>query len=135
MLDWQEWPKEEIGNWPNLKKGFFGSLLYQYRSCNSLFKGYYPSISCALKLHGAFNLALGDTQNDSIQSLNFGKNWFNSIFDSIMADQNSIQTIIQFNNIGRDSIQVMIKFKCQVIINIGRKVQNFVTKYSQKWLK
>ena len=52
-----------------------------------------------------------------------------------MADQNSIQTIIQFNNIGRDSIQVMIKFKCQVIINIGRKVQNFVTKYSQKWLK
>ena len=52
-----------------------------------------------------------------------------------MADQNSIQTIIQFNNIGRDSIQVMIKFKCQVIINIGRKVQNFATKYSQKWLK
>ena len=44
-------------------------------------------------------VALGDTQNDSIQSLNVGKNWFNSIFDSIMADQNSIQTIIQLKRL------------------------------------
>ena len=60
---------------------------------------------------------------DSIQCSNFGKNGFNSIFDSIMADQNSIPTIIQFNKIGGDSIQLIIQFKCQLIIYIDRKVQ------------
>ena len=32
-----------------------------------------------------------DAQNDSIESLNLGKNLFNSISYSIVADQNSIQ--------------------------------------------
>ena len=50
-------------------------------------------------------LALIDTQNDSIQSLNFVKIGFNSIFDSILVSQNSIQTIIQFKNNCGDSIQ------------------------------
>ena len=50
-------------------------------------------------------VALIDTQNDSIQSLNFGKIGFNSIFDSILVSQNSIQTIIQFKNNCGDSIQ------------------------------
>ena len=52
-----------------------------------------------------FVLAMIDTQNDSIQSLNFGKIGFNSIFDSILVSQNSIQTIIQFKNNCGDSIQ------------------------------
>ena len=41
-------------------------------------------------------VALGDTQNDSTQSWNFGKNWSNSMADSKLADKNSIQTVIQF---------------------------------------
>ena len=32
----------------------------------------------------------------------------------------SIQTTIQINKIGEDSIKLMIQFKCQVIINTGR---------------
>ena len=51
------------------------------------------------------NVAMIDTQNDSIQSLNFGKIGFKSIFDSILVSQNSIQTIIQFKNNCGDSIQ------------------------------
>ena len=51
------------------------------------------------------HLAMIDTQNDSIQSLNFGKNGFNSIIDSILVSQNSIQTIIQFKKNCGDSIQ------------------------------
>ena len=49
-------------------------------------------------------VALIDTQNDSIQSLNFSKNGFNSIIDSILVSQNSIQTIVQFKKICGDSI-------------------------------
>ena len=62
-------------------------------------------------------VALGDTQSDSIRSLNFGKNWFNSISDSTMTDKNSIQTVTQFKKIGDDSIQLTIQFKYRVIIN------------------
>ena len=52
-----------------------------------------------------FKVAMIDTQNDSIQSLNFGKKGFNSIFNSILVSQNSIQTIIQFKKNCGDSIQ------------------------------
>ena len=51
-------------------------------------------------------LAMIDTQNDSIQSLNFGKIGFNSI----LVSQNSIQTIIQFKKNCGDSIQYIIQF-------------------------
>ena len=57
---------------------------------------------------------------DSIQCLNFSKICFNSISDSIMADQNSIQIIIHFKNIGGDSFQLIIQSRCQGIINTGR---------------
>ena len=50
-------------------------------------------------------IALIDTQSDSIQCLNFADNWFNSIFDSILVSENSIQTIIQFKINSSDSIQ------------------------------
>ena len=50
-------------------------------------------------------VALGDAQNDLIESLNFGKNWFNSISDSMMVNQSSIKTIIQFKKNCGDSIQ------------------------------
>ena len=53
---------------------------------------------------------MGDTQNDSIRSLNFGKNGINSISDSI-------QTFIQLKKIGDDSTQLTIQFKYRVIIN------------------
>ena len=65
-------------------------------------------------------VALGDTQNDSTQSWNFGKNWSNSMADSKLADKNSIQTVIQFKKIGDDSIQLINWSICQVIINTGR---------------
>ena len=50
-------------------------------------------------------VALIDTLSDSIQCLNFADNWFNSIFDSILVSENSIQTIIQFKINSSDSIQ------------------------------
>ena len=78
-----------------------------------------------LKLFNRSVVALCNTQNESIQSLNFGKSWFNSISDSIMADQNSIQTFIQLKKIGGDSIQSMIQFKCQGIINTGQTSIHF----------
>ena len=49
-------------------------------------------------------VALDDAQNDSIESLNLGKNLFNSISDSIMANQSLIKTIIKLKNIGDDSV-------------------------------
>ena len=42
-----------------------------------------------------------------------------------MADQNSIQTFIQLKKIGGDSIQSMIQFKCQGIINTGQTSIHF----------
>ena len=56
-----------------------------------------------------------DAQNDSIQSLNFGKNWFNSISDSIMADQNSIQTITQFRVAKVGSLTAITFFVWRVV--------------------
>ena len=50
-------------------------------------------------------LGVGGTLSDSVQCLNFAKKWFNSIFDSILLTQNSIQTIIQFKINSGDSIQ------------------------------
>ena len=83
------------------------------------------TFSSQLKLFNRSVVALCNTQNESIQSLNFGKSWFNSISDSIMADQNSIQTFIQLKKIGGDSIQSMIQFKCQGIINTGQTSIHF----------
>ena len=40
-----------------------------------------------------------------IQCLNFAEKWFNSIFDSILLTQNSIQTIFRFKRNSGDSIQ------------------------------
>ena len=42
------------------------------------------------------DLALSDTKTDSIQYLNFAQNWFNSIFNSKLYHENSIQKFIQF---------------------------------------
>ena len=41
------------------------------------------------------DIALSDTQINSIQCLNFVKIWFNSIFNSKLFQENSIQKIIQ----------------------------------------
>ena len=62
-------------------------------------------------------IALGDTLSDSIQCSNFANKWFNSIFDSI---KNSIQTIIQLMEKPDDSIQKLIQFNCQGIIDTGQ---------------
>ena len=67
---------------------------------------YLPGNSSAHPLVG-----VSDTQIDSIQYLNFAKKWFNSIFNSIVFHENSIQKIIQFNIFHKNSIQKIIKFK------------------------
>ena len=58
-----------------------------------------------------YELALFDTQIDSIQCSNFAQNWFNSIFDSKSFHENSIQKIIQFKINCWDSIQQHNQFK------------------------
>ena len=47
-----------------------------------------------------------------------------TICDSIMADQSSIQTIIQSKKISGDSIQLITEFDCQVITytSLTRKI-------------
>ena len=62
-------------------------------------------------------IALGDTLSDLIQCSNFANKWFNSIFDSI---KNSIQTIIQLMEKHDDSIQKLIQFNSQGIIDTSR---------------
>ena len=62
---------------------------------------------------------MGDTLSDSIQCLNFAEKWFNSIFDSILLTQNSIQTIIQFKINSADSIRKIVQFNSQGIIDTG----------------
>ena len=57
------------------------------------------------------DVGVSDTQIDSIQYLNFAKKWFNSIFNSIVFHENSIQKIIQFNIFHKNSIQKIIQFK------------------------
>ena len=58
-----------------------------------------------------WDLGVSDTQIDSIQYLNFAKKLFNSIFNSIVFHENSIQKIIQFNIFHKNSIQKIIQFK------------------------
>ena len=62
-------------------------------------------VECPVRWRGVGVLAPIDTLSDSIQCLNFADNWFNSIFDSILVSENSIQTIIQFKINSSDSIQ------------------------------
>ena len=64
--------------------------------------------------------AMGDTLFDSIQCMNFAKKLFNSMFESILLTQNSIQTIIQIIINSDDSIQKSIKFNSQGIIDTGQ---------------
>ena len=81
-------------------------------------------------------LALSDTQIDSIQSLNFAQNWFNSIFNSKSFKENSIQKIIQIQINHCDSIQYIIQLtiivcdSIQKIIQIMRKVEYFLIEFS-----
>ena len=58
-----------------------------------------------------FRVFLGILGHYSIQYLNFAKKWFNSIFNSIVFHENSIQKIIQFNIFHKNSIQKIIQFK------------------------
>ena len=63
---------------------------------------------------------MGDTLFDSIQCMNFAKKLFNSMFESILLTQNSIQTIIQIIINSDDSCQKSIQFNSQGIIDTGR---------------
>ena len=60
----------------------------------------------------------------------FCKKCFNSIFDPILPDQNSIQNIIQFKINSGDSIQNIIQFNSQGMINTGR-----IGKVPKNWPK
>ena len=61
---------------------------------------------------------MGNTLSESIQCLFFAEKWFNSVFDSILFIQNSIQTIIQLKKYA-DSIQKKIQFNSKGIIDTG----------------
>ena len=76
-------------------------------------------------------VALGDTQNDSIRSWNFGKNWCNSISDSIVTDKNSNQTVILFKQLYNSKRLAMIQFNWQ-FNSVGTPVSGWVTIYIMK---
>ena len=65
--------------------------------------------SCKRYTIQGVKLGVGDTLSDSIQCLNFAKKWFNSI-----------QIIIQFKINSDDSIQKIIQFDSQGIIDNGQ---------------
>ena len=71
----------------------------------------------------AMSEALFDTQIDSIQSLNFAQNWFNSIFNSKSFKENSIQKIIQIQINHCDSIQYIIQLTIIVCDSIQYIIQ------------
>ena len=60
-------------------------------------------------------VGVDNTLSDSIQCLNFAEKWFNTI----LLTQNSIQTIINFKINSADSIQNIIQFNSQGIIDTG----------------
>ena len=66
----------------------------------------------------------------------FCQKLFNSIFDSILLTQNSIQTIIQFKINSSDSIQKKTQLNSQRIIDTGkiRKVAKRVSKIDKRGL-
>ena len=66
------------------------------------------------------NIALSDTQIDSIQCLNFAQNWFNSIFDSKSFHENSIQKIIQFLIIFVIQFSILFNSKWVILIQFNR---------------
>ena len=84
---------------------------------------------------------MSDTQIDSIQYLNFAKKWFNSIFNSIVFHENSIQKIIHLKNVQKNSIKKIIQFKnfqknsIQKIIQFKKFQKNSIQKIIQfnKW--
>ena len=63
---------------------------------------------------------VADTQSDSIQCLNFAKKWLIQYSIQYCFTQESIQTIIQFKKSSSDSIQKIILFNSQGVINTGR---------------
>ena len=65
-------------------------------------------------------VVVNDTQSDSIQYLNFAKNWFIQYLIQYCFTQDSIQNIIQFKKISADSIQKIIQFNSQGIIDTGQ---------------
>ena len=55
---------------------------------------YWGERGCGFGIHPI--IAISDSQIDSIQCLNFAQNLFNSIFNSKLYHENSIQKFIQF---------------------------------------
>ena len=91
-------------------------------------------------LYVKFQVGVFDTLSDSIQFLNFAKKWFIQYSIQYCFAQDSIQNIIQFKKIYTDSIQKIIQFICQGIIDTGRMGQvpkyylkNVQEAFRQKW--
>ena len=90
-------------------------------------------------------IGVGDTISDSIQCLNFAKKWYIQYSIHYCFTQDSIQNIIQLKKNSADSIQKVIQFINQGIIDTGRmgkvpknylkNVQNRLKKgaFHQKW--
>ena len=62
---------------------------------------------------------MADTQSDSIQCLNFAKKWFIQYSIQYCFTQDSIQNNIQLKKNPADSIQKIIQFNSQGIIDTG----------------
>ena len=66
-------------------------------------------------------VGVGDTQSDSIQCLNFAqKKWFIHYLIQYCFSLDSIQNIVRFEINSGDSIQKIIQFNSQGIIDTGR---------------
>ena len=74
-----------------------------------------PLLSIIPPAWPGLHLGVGDTQSDSIQCLNFAKNWFIQYSIQYCFTQDSIQNIIQFKINSGDSIQNIIQFNSRQI--------------------
>ena len=80
---------------------------------------------------------MGDTLSNPIQCLNFAKKWFIQYSIQYCFTQYSIQNIIQLKKNSADSIQKIIQFNSQGIIDTGRigkcpKIARKVSKIDKK---
>ena len=66
------------------------------------------------------DIVVGNTQSDSIQYLNFVKKWFIQYSIQYHITHDSIKNIIQFKENSAESIQKMIQFNSQGVIDTGR---------------
>ena len=125
---WWHWYQHR--HQPAIDNNGVGSCIHLKIRCDP---GTWIAFAIFVTFLAARAVGVGDTLSDSIQCLNFAEKWFNSIYDSILLTQNSIQTIIQFKINSGDSIQKIIQCNSWGIIDTGwiRKVPKKCPKVGQ----